>query len=232
MTSRKAFLGVLCICAVALSACGTDDNAKSTGGDNDAGVGTDTSAAGADAGAADAGASSSGGGSADAGSGSADAGSGAADAGGSKMPPNTAPSAETKKLWALITDYAKWTEFDETKKMPQSKSHQNMFVHAYYNKVVADFIKTGKKPPLPEGSILVKANFKTKDAPKPAALTVMHKLKSGKWYWLKAMGNGNVFLGPDGKTPAEGTAVKTCIGCHTNMAPSGNDLVATHVFGK
>ena len=202
MNKTSLFLAALCSCTLLLSACGADDTTGNSSGS-----------------AADAGST-------------ADSGAGGADAGAPKPPPNTAPSADSKKLWDLMKDYSKWPEFEETKGFPQSKSHQNMFVRAYYNTVVADFIKTGKKAPLPEGSIIVKANFKAKDAAKPAALTVMQKLKDGKWYWLKALANGNVFLAPDGKTPLEGTGVKGCIACHTSLAPKGNDLVAVHTFGK
>lgn len=150
-----------------------------------------------------------------------------------QMPPSVEPAAATKEIWSEIQDYESWEQWPEGKEKKLSESHQSMYVESYYNGVVEAFEGSGDKPPLPSGAIIVKENFMKETDAEPLVLTVMKKQEDGNWYWIKALAaNGRVLLGPDGKTPAEGENVTTCMGCHSAMAPSGNDMVVTHAFGQ
>jgi hypothetical protein len=142
-------------------------------------------------------------------------------------PPRTAePSSTTKAIWSQITSYKTWSKFAENTSPMKSASHENMFVLAYHNTVVAQAITT-KTLPLPDGAVIVKENMAMATDATPMALTVMAK-QGTDWYWIKAMPDGKVFLDDKGN-PMEGKGVAMCTMCHPTAK---NDGVITHDFTK
>ena len=129
------------------------------------------------------------------------------------------PGPDAAALWKYITDespYTKWSFWPDHKDMQPGRSPHGQFHKVFVNKPALE----ATKPPLPDGSIVVKENF-TADK-KLAALTIMYKVKgydpdNGDWYYVKYDPDGTI--GPAGK-------VKGCIACHAGAA--NNDYIFVH----
>jgi hypothetical protein len=116
-------------------------------------------------------------------------------------------TGEAAQVVERAKEYRSWSRFPVYQNPKLSKGHGGMYVVAWYNAAAAPAVKGGN---FPEGSIIVKENRRTPDAP-PAALTVMSK-RSGSWYWLKATPDWKIATA--GGKPIAGTEVSSCVGCH------------------
>ncbi len=145
-------------------------------------------------------------------------------------PMTVEPDLATQEVLDSIEGYVEWNTFDENSELMQSSGHipngNAMFVISYKNAVV-DAAEQDGTLPLPDGSLIVKENYPTMDAPTPMALTVMAK-RDGAWFWLQSTPGGDVMLDPDGN-PMAGADVPMCVTCHA--AVEGNDYVYLHDFG-
>ena len=129
--------------------------------------------------------------------------------------------ADAKWLWTFITKtspYAQWAYFPDHQGLQKGRAPHGPQHKVYVN---ATGLKA-KKPPYPDGTIIVKDNFTT--AKKLVAVTVMYKIKgydpkAGDWYWVVYKPGGAV--GKAGK-------VKGCIRCHSAVAKK--DWVFVHGF--
>ncbi|MFH2218689.1 MAG: cytochrome P460 family protein [Pseudomonadota bacterium] len=131
------------------------------------------------------------------------------------------PGADPAALWTYITKdspYTEWGFWPDHQGMQSGRAPHGPLHKVYVN----DRGLNSSKPPLKDGSILVKENY-SKDE-KLGAITVMYKVNDynpgdGDWFWVK--------YSPDGKVDAFGKP-NGCIGCHGVRAD--NDFVTTHEF--
>ncbi len=122
------------------------------------------------------------------------------------------PDATGVAVWEFITNtsrYQDWKMFPGKGKFYQGIAPHGMLLTTFVNDTAFGALKIGTTP-LPNGSILVKENYKPDKT--LMAITVMLKKKDyypehGDWFWAK--------YGPDGTIMKEGK-VAGCIGCHDN----------------
>lgn len=126
-----------------------------------------------------------------------------------------AATGATQEILEQARDYRSWQMFPRYAQQPVfSKGHGKAYVVAWYNDAAGPAVKAGGQS-YPDGSILVKENRPSPDAP-PSALTVMAK-RGGAWHWVKATPDWKVLTA--GGKPVAGADVAACAGCHT-AAPS------------
>ena len=125
-------------------------------------------------------------------------------------PPPMLP-ADAAQLWtyiAVTNPYQGWAIWPGEEEVVPGVSPHGAFVRIYANAIAMKSLREGKTQ-LPDGAVLVKANY-GKDKTTFLGLTPMVKIKgynpdAGDWFWVS--------YSPDGKATAEGK-VKSCIGCH------------------
>lgn len=131
------------------------------------------------------------------------------------------PDTSGAAVWASISNtsrYQDWKLFPGKGKFYEGTEPHGMLLTTYVNDQAFGALKSTVRP-LPNGSFLVKENYKPDKT--LAAITVMFKKRgynpdAGDWFWAK--------YGPDGTIMKEGK-VAGCIGCHT--AGKVNDYVMT-----
>ncbi len=142
-------------------------------------------------------------------------------AGGRVAAQGELPAADAQALWTYIAETSPYTGWgtwpDESFKgyLPSGAPHAKV-VKIFVNDVG---LNVASKFPgeMPEGTIIVKDNYKGESVDSPGeldAVTVMYKVKGynpegGDWFWAKYK--------PDGTADAAGK-VAGCIGCHFGIA--------------
>ncbi len=137
-----------------------------------------------------------------------------------KMPK---PEAEAEAVWKYITDthpFETWPFWPDHQGTYNSKGPHAPKHKIYVNKQALD----SKKPPLQNGSMVVKYNLSPADEVK--AVTIMYKVKgynpaAGDWFWAQYSPTGEV---------QEAGKPENCIACHSDKA--GNDYILVHKFDK
>jgi hypothetical protein len=128
-------------------------------------------------------------------------------------------------VWAWMQEhsYQSWSMWPGESAMYEGREPHGMLLTTYVNGP-ASHAAQEKTRPMPEGTVIVKENYKpTKEL---AAITVMVKSQDynpdgGDWWWAK--------YGPDGKTLKEGK-VAGCLGCHG--MEKANDYILTDMDHK
>ncbi len=127
-----------------------------------------------------------------------------------------------KDLWQRIqSDRYRdtWSLFPGKGKLYKGTEPHGMLLTTYVNEVAEKGLRSKVKV-LPEGSILVKENYKPDKT--LAAITVMEKTGPGKddWFWVKYMPDGSVAVkemekyGKRMKMPVAGGKKTMCASCH------------------
>ncbi len=117
-------------------------------------------------------------------------------------------------LQTAISGYQQWGSFPDYEGWQKGKSPHGKYIRTFINSVAEV-----SPEDLPNGSIIVKANFSKQDESTLSALTVMQRIKdfdpeNGDWFWAR--------YSPSGELTHSGS-VSMCIDCHTNAG--GDDLV-------
>ncbi|MFO8031543.1 MAG: cytochrome P460 family protein [Desulfohalobiaceae bacterium] len=124
------------------------------------------------------------------------------------------PSPDAEAFWEYVTEvdpYEGWGFWPGHVGMYKGESPHGAYLKFYANSVALKAIREGTRP-LPDGSILMKANY-AKDKETLKSLTPMYKSEgynpeAGDWFWAKYKPNGSV--------QASGQ-VKGCIDCHKQV---------------
>ncbi len=147
--------------------------------------------------------------------------------GGNAAAQGQMPAADAQALWDYITQTSPYTQWDtwpdEAFKgyLPSGAPHAKV-VKIYVNDVGLS-VASRFPGEMPEGTIIVKDNFKGETVDNPGeldAVTVMYKVEGynpagNDWFWAK--------IKPDGKVDAAGKPAG-CIGCHLGI-PANKDGV-------
>ncbi len=124
------------------------------------------------------------------------------------------PPPDAKAFWEYVTEvdpYEGWGFWPGHVGMYEGQSPHGAYLKFYANSVALQAIREGTRP-LPNGSILMKANY-AKDMKTLKVLTPMYKVEgynpeAGDWFWAKYK--------PDGSVLASGR-VNSCIDCHKTV---------------
>lgn len=141
--------------------------------------------------------------------------------GGSVMAFADMPDPDPQALWNYITKvspYRNWSFWPDHQGMQPGRAPHGPLHKVYVN----DRALHSVKPPVQNGSIIVKENYNK--AKELVAITVMYKAPGynpgvGDWFWVKYT--------PDGKAKPFGKP-KGCISCHGTKA--NNDFIIVHEF--
>lgn len=134
------------------------------------------------------------------------------------------PPPKAKPFWNWITEtnpYQGWGYWPGLHGFYSGQSPHGAYLKLYANSIALKALREGKMP-LPDGSMIMKANY-AKDKETLKALTPMYKVKgynpeAGDWFWAKYKPNGEVL--------ASGR-VDGCISCH--RAQKNNDWIFTNL---
>ena len=147
--------------------------------------------------------------------------------GGSAAAQGQMPAADAQALWDYITQTSPYTQWDT---WPDPAFEGYLSSGAPHAKVVKVYVNdvglsVASQFPgeMPEGTIIVKDNFKGESVDNPGELdsaTIMYKVKGynpdgNDWFWAK--------IKPDGTVDAAGKPAG-CIGCHLGI-PANKDGV-------
>lgn len=132
------------------------------------------------------------------------------------------PAREAYDLAIAGNAYKGWAQFPGAPAgLIMSRTHNGDYVRSYMNDVAVDAIAsfTGE---FPDGTILVKEQFKDAEGKEPTGHTLMWKRSGyddahGDWYWIAFNGKGETTV-HDGMAPY-------CYNCHASA--EANDWVYT-----
>lgn len=134
------------------------------------------------------------------------------------------PASRAKALWEEVGDsYSSWPS--ATPEPSKGGEPHGAFVHTFFNDTTKAAI--GSEGPWPDGSVIVKDNYKPDDSGEgpgqKVIVTIMSKA-DGTWFWAKYQADGTLMRTPE-KTPIAGTKDLGCIDCH--QAQASRDFVIT-----
>lgn len=127
---------------------------------------------------------------------------------------DNSPPPDAKALWKYVTEvdpYEGWGFWPGHAGIYQGQSPHGAYLKFYANSVALKAIRENTLP-LPDGSILMKANY-GKDKETLKSLTPMYKSEgynpeAGDWFWAKYKPNGEALV--SGK-------LESCIDCHKTV---------------
>lgn len=116
-----------------------------------------------------------------------------------------ADQSEAAVLWAETADHRDWGYFDQHVGIQKGASPHGKFVATYIN----DIAHENQTAP-PNGSILVKENYRSDDPSTLDSYTVMKRIAgydpdNDDWFWARYQKDGSV---------THSGRVEMCIGCH------------------
>lgn len=129
------------------------------------------------------------------------------------------PMAESAAVWKYITEvspYRQWGQFPDHMGMQEGSSPHGALHEVYVNEAGLT-----KGAPKPNGAMIVKDNFNSRE--KLKFITLMYKVEglnpsAGDWYWVE--------YSPEGRVLAEGPG--SCAGCHSPRAANDYIMVSDH----
>jgi len=155
------------------------------------------------------------------------------------------PEANGKSLLTYVmrqNPYSEWKSWPNSiwniySKATAGENPHGKSIRIYVNDIALEYFKkiennVPENPILPEGSIVLKENFRTKPTETPVPsdlveLTAMYKAKDKdgkeKWFWLKARPYGSIYTA--------GFNNESCTSCHDNWKGNGDSMLSFN-FGK